>query len=248
LIVAKIYLSSTYSDLKAYREAVYHALRQMRHDVIAMEDYVATDQRPLQKCLADVAECDLYVGLFAWRYGYIPLQENPENKSITELEYRQAMRAGKTCLIFLLDEETPWPRTQMDAVTGEGNRGECIDTLRGELAQEKICKFFKTPEHLASLVGPAVHLWESSQVTLNSSSLSTLTHTKQAEKAERETRLRALLADHSSFMRDRLSSFVGRVQELKEIHQKIVEKQRTGGYVTITGQAGQGKSSGSSSH
>jgi len=60
-----IYLSSTYSDLKVHREAVYHALRQMRYDVIAMEDYVATDQRPLKKCLADIASSDLYVRLFA---------------------------------------------------------------------------------------------------------------------------------------------------------------------------------------
>jgi hypothetical protein len=60
---------------------------------------------------------------------------------------------------------------------------------------------------------------------------------------DRERFLKALVADHSSFMRDRLSSFVGRDQELKEIRQRIAEKQQTGGYVTITGQAGQGKSS-----
>jgi caspase domain-containing protein/AAA ATPase-like protein len=60
---------------------------------------------------------------------------------------------------------------------------------------------------------------------------------------DRERFLKALLANHSSFMRDRLSSFVGRVQQLKEIRQRIAENQQTGGYVTITGQAGQGKSS-----
>ncbi|HAT44311.1 MAG TPA: hypothetical protein DCS90_04335 [Ktedonobacter sp.] len=86
--MAKIYISSTFADLKDYREKVYHALRQMHHDAIAMEDYVATDQRPLDRCLADVAACDLYIGIFAWRYGYIPPKDNPEQKSITELEYR----------------------------------------------------------------------------------------------------------------------------------------------------------------
>src|SRR5437870_3492290 len=115
--LAKIYLSSTYNDLKAYREAVYHTLRQMGHDVIAMEDYVATDQRPLNKCLADVAKCDLYIGLFAWRYGYIPPEENPENKSITELEYRKATGIGKYCLIFILAENVVWSPSDMDAVT-----------------------------------------------------------------------------------------------------------------------------------
>src|SRR6266487_1565070 len=60
---------------------------------------------------------------------------------------------------------------------------------------------------------------------------------------DREHFLKALLADHSSFMRDRLDSFVGREKELAEVRQRIAEKQQTGGYVTITGQAGQGKSS-----
>lgn len=41
---------------------------------------------------------------------------------------------------------------------------------------------------------------------------------------DREHFLRALLADHSSFMRDRLDSFVGREKELAEIRQQIAEK------------------------
>jgi hypothetical protein len=50
----KVYLSSTYEDLRATRETVYRALRKIRCDVIAMEDYVAQGVAPLQKCRADV--------------------------------------------------------------------------------------------------------------------------------------------------------------------------------------------------
>jgi hypothetical protein len=70
--MATIYLSSTYEDLKDYRRAVYEALRKAGHQVIAMEDYVATDQRPVNKCLKDVELADIYVGFFAFRYGDIP--------------------------------------------------------------------------------------------------------------------------------------------------------------------------------
>ncbi len=224
--MAKIYLSSTYTDLKAFREAVYHILRQMRHDVIAMEDYVATDQRPLEKCLADVTISDIYIGIFAWRYGYIPPEMNPEHKSITELEYRKAKQTGKICLLFLLDEEAAWPSTEMDALSDKDNRGESIKALRNELTQEKIVSYFKTPEELASLVGVAVHL-----------------QTKNLEKMEKEERLHAILWDHTGFLHNRLASFVGREQELAIIRSKIEEHMPTGGYVMITGQAGQGKSS-----
>ncbi len=52
-----------------------------------MEDYVASDQRPVDDCLKDVAKSDIYVGIIAWRYGYIPPIEhdNPNQLSITEL-------------------------------------------------------------------------------------------------------------------------------------------------------------------
>jgi uncharacterized protein DUF4062 len=162
--MTRVYLSSTYSDLTSYREAVYHVLRQMGYDVIAMEDYVALDQRPLDKCLADVAISDLYIGLFAWRYGYIPQTGNPEGKSITELEYCKARTMEKTCLLFLLDEEVDWPRKWTDEITDKVDRGAHINALR--------------------------------------------------QKLGREQRLRALLANHQGFLRDRLDSFVGREAEL----------------------------------
>ena len=60
-----------------------------------MEDYVATDERPVDKCLKDVAKADIYVGIFAFRYGYVPPADhsNPKGLSITELEFRQAESA-----------------------------------------------------------------------------------------------------------------------------------------------------------
>jgi Domain of unknown function (DUF4062)/KAP family P-loop domain len=242
-ILAKIYLSSTYSDLKTCREAVYNALRQMRHDVIAMEDFVATDQRPMEKCLADVVCSDLYIGIFAWRYGYIPSEMNPQHKSITELEYRKATQEGKMCLVFMLAQDAPWPPTMMDAVTGEGNRGEFITVLRDELVRKKLVKFFKTPEELASLVSTSVSNWEKSHTFPDTSNSSVLVQTKYSEKMEKEERLHKMLADHTSFLQNRLASFVGREQELRDLRRQIAEHQPIGGYVMVTGQAGQGKSS-----
>jgi tetratricopeptide (TPR) repeat protein len=154
--VAKIYISSTFSDLKEYRKAVYEALRAMRHDVIAMEDYVAADQRPLDRCLADVEASDLYLGIFAWRYGYVPDKDNPDKRSITELEFRRALSKGKPCLIFLLDENTPWPPPMIEH--GEG--GESLKRLREELGQDYLASFFKSPEELAGRASTAVSNWE----------------------------------------------------------------------------------------
>ncbi len=160
--MAKIYLSATYNDLKACRDAVYRILRKLRHDVIAMEDYVATDAYPLHKCLDDVASCDIYVGLVGWRYGYIPEQDNPERKSITALEYLQAGQSGLPRLLFLADRDAPWPDEFRDSNTGDGEGGRRIAAFRAELEQATLVSHFRTPDHLAGLVSVAVqrHLAE----------------------------------------------------------------------------------------
>ena len=158
--MSKIYISSTYSDLQAYRERVYRALRQMNHDVIAMEDYVATDERPVNKCLNDVASCELYIGIFAWRYGFIPKDNNPELKSITELEFRQAKKEDIDCLLFLQDDKAGWPPSQMDT----GRKLSRIKTLREEFTNNHTVSFFKDPENLAALVSAAVNQWEKQKI------------------------------------------------------------------------------------
>ena len=151
--MARIYVSSTFKDLEECREKVRLVLRQMNHEDVAMEYYVAEDRRPVDKCLDDVAACDLYVGVFAWRYGYIP---PGYDKSITELEYRKAVETGKKCHIFLLHEDALWPPKFVD----KGDDAEKIDDLRKELSEKYTVSFFKTPEELGSLVGSSVHNWE----------------------------------------------------------------------------------------
>ena len=60
---------------------------------------------------------------------------------------------------------------------------------------------------------------------------------------EKLAQLHAMLIDHTGFLHTRLESFVGREHELAEIRHNISTMLPIGGYITITGQAGQGKSS-----
>jgi energy-coupling factor transporter ATP-binding protein EcfA2 len=154
--MAKVYVSSTYEDLKECRANVRLALQRLHQDDVAMETYVAEPQRPVDKCLKDVAECDLYVGVFAWRYGYVP---PGHHQSITELEYRTAVDRGKDRLIFLLDADAPWPRSLVE----RGSGADRIEELRAELSQEHICSFFSTAQELATLVATAVANWLTAQ-------------------------------------------------------------------------------------
>ena len=92
-----VYVSSTFVDLEQHRAALKAALEKAQYDVECMEKYPAFDERPLDKCLADVARADVYLLLLAHRYGYRPTEGNPDGKSITQLEYKEgaATRASR---------------------------------------------------------------------------------------------------------------------------------------------------------
>jgi hypothetical protein len=82
----RIFVSSTFEDLKPYREAVFQALSRPDITVICMETLGAQPDTPLAAILPMVAQSNLYVGIFAMRYGTIP---DGHDKSITHL--RRAM-------------------------------------------------------------------------------------------------------------------------------------------------------------
>lgn len=152
----KVYISSTLRDLRDYRAAVDAALRRMGHDVLGMEQYVAEGTTPLEKCLRDVAASDVYVVIVGWRYGFVPTDVtlNPRARSITELEYQQALVSGKDVLAFILDPEAPWSPGEIDALAPGG--GADIVRFRSELGSAHLSGMFRTPDNLASQAAAAV--------------------------------------------------------------------------------------------
>lgn len=86
--MAKVYLSATRLDLAAECEAVKVWLIDAGHQPV--DSYIPDSQPVLKSCLADIDSCDLYVLILGHRYGFRPPEENPENLSITHLEFRHA--------------------------------------------------------------------------------------------------------------------------------------------------------------
>ena len=105
--VYKAFVSSTYEDLKAHRAYVIDALRNAGMFVDPMEDWTAESDEPKAFSAERVQGCDFCVLLVAFRGGYVP---EGETSSITQLEYQAALDQGMDVLVFLLDENAPWPR------------------------------------------------------------------------------------------------------------------------------------------
>jgi hypothetical protein len=78
----RIFVSSSFEDLREHRAAAIRVLRQVGHEVLAMEDMIAGSAAPLAKVLEMVDRSEAYVGIFAWRYGYAPGAAQPPKHAL----------------------------------------------------------------------------------------------------------------------------------------------------------------------
>jgi hypothetical protein len=153
----KVYLSSTYLDLHRHRKTLAIALRKAQYQVTMMEEYAARDEVVEFACQGDVAECDAYIGVFAWRYGYVPKGKgNPKRTSVTELEYTKARRRKIPALLFLLKDDAKWPKDLKDKNLKQ------ISNLRGRL-KSRCAAYFTDGKELALEVLAALRVLESTR-------------------------------------------------------------------------------------
>jgi hypothetical protein len=144
-----LYISSTFRDLKDHRAALKVALEKAGYDVDCMERYPAFDERPLDRCLQDVALCDGYVLILAHRYGSRPDCPDGRLLSITEREYEEATLRSRTRLAFCVDDSYTWPG-EKDA-RGSAD-AESLDRFRSRVKRDHGVDFFKSPDNLSALV------------------------------------------------------------------------------------------------
>lgn len=86
-----VFISSTYEDLKQHRAKIWDVLNKFDVNIRGMEQFGARKETPLNTCISEVEQSDIYIGIIAMRLGSIEL--NTE-KSYTQLEYEKALGQG----------------------------------------------------------------------------------------------------------------------------------------------------------
>jgi len=148
-----VFISSTSRDLLDHRAAVAKALLNAGFHPIDMANFMARPEGATGACLKEVAESDLFVGIYAWRYGYIPAGAE---LSITEQEFIEAGRLNKPCFIFMVDETYPWP----DEFKEGGLSGRLLREFKARLDTKLVRTIFTTPEDLAGKVLASLARWQ----------------------------------------------------------------------------------------
>ena len=147
----KVFLSSTYIDLVEHRKAAHDALERLGQEVGRMEIFGARAEEATSVALDQLEKSDLIVGIYAYRYGFIP---EGSDISITEQEYVHAKSKGKPVLCFVVNEEHPWSPKMMEKDAGKIKK---LEDFKAKILKEKVVDFFTTPDDLGMKIATSVH-------------------------------------------------------------------------------------------
>jgi hypothetical protein len=126
-----------------------------------MEVFGARPEEPTTACLKEIDQSDLFVGIYAYRYGFVP---PGSDRSITEQEFVYAEKLKKPLLCFVVDDDYPWPPKLIEA--GDGARK--LTEFKRRIQQGTVRDTFTSPSdlayriaaslgrHLTRLAGPTV--------------------------------------------------------------------------------------------
>lgn len=221
-------ISSTIRDLSDHRDKVKDACLRQFVLPSMMEHWPSLDADGIAASLKKVDEADIYIGVVAHRYGYIP---KGHKVSVTEMEYVRAVERDIPRLIFLMDEEHPLKISQIEI--------EATDKLRAfkeRLKKERVISFFKSPDQLTAEV---VH----SLSALNISAYTT------GESSAKLLAANASVFDPRNYVffvpyRSKGNQVVGRDSALEAVRSQLLSGHRTaiGQTAAFQGLGGLGKS------
>jgi hypothetical protein len=144
-----VMISSTAWDLPDHRSGIRDACERAGFEPHMMEKLPALDADAIEASLRLVDEAEVYVGVFAYRYGYVP---QGHDISITEMEYNRAVKRDIPRLIFFIHEDHSV--TGRDVETGPG--AEKLKTLKQRIGNGRVVAFFKSPGELRGEVMAAL--------------------------------------------------------------------------------------------
>jgi hypothetical protein len=145
----KVIISSTRLDLIPFRKGLKDKLVELQQIPLGMEDWGSNPADAVTVSEEYVRECDVFVGVYAFRYGYAPQEGGP---SVTEQEYDLARELGKRCLCYVADDSLR-PATSDE----EQWKLERLSQFKGRVDRELVRSVFTSPEDLKGKVGDDIN-------------------------------------------------------------------------------------------
>jgi hypothetical protein len=153
--MSNVFISSTGIDLADYREAAIEICNMTGMVPIAMEYFEAMGVGATEGSKLQLDNADLYIGIFAHRYGYI---EKGQEKSVTEIEFDYAGKRGFERLCFLVKLDYPWPPDLIDY-----KNYALLHALKNKIDAAVIRNEFTTVDDFRAKLMHALVVWQKKQ-------------------------------------------------------------------------------------
>jgi tetratricopeptide (TPR) repeat protein len=140
-----VMISSTARDLPEHRKEILDACARQGMFPLMMEHLPAMDADAIDASLKMVDDAEIYLGVFAHRYGYVPAGHDI---SITEMEYNRAVERKIPRFIFLMHEDHPVKAADVETGTG----AEKLHRFKERVGSERVVNYFTSPADLRAHV------------------------------------------------------------------------------------------------
>lgn len=140
-----VFISSTSIDLPEHRQKVTEAIIELGLFPDGMERWPAADDNSLDFCLGKVDQADIFIGIYAHRYGWVP---PGQDRSITELEYDRAVERRIPRYLFLMGQKHAV--LAKDVETGDG--AAKLKAFKARIQSERVRQTFDNADQLRAEV------------------------------------------------------------------------------------------------
>ncbi len=139
------FISSTFLDMRDYRDAVIKDLQSRAGVINAQEFFGARDRKPLDTCLDELRRSQVFIMFLGARYGSI----DPESgRSFVEREYDEATTLKMPRFAYVMDRSQPVPFEYV-SIDGDATR---LAIFKNRVQSELTINAFTTPADLAAKV------------------------------------------------------------------------------------------------
>ena len=150
-----VFISSSFLDNEERRKLVEDAILRAGMRPVGMERFTASADPTVEECQRQARECNVYLGIIAHRYGWIP---DGVDISITELEYDAAKEAQRPRLMFEIASSVSFTKADLDQEGDCWDKQKKLDAFKVKYRLDQMPAPF-VESKLSGMVVQALHDW-----------------------------------------------------------------------------------------
>lgn len=153
----QVFISSTYTDMRAERQAAVEAILRAGHIPAGMELFAAGDESQLETICRWIDDSDVFMLILGGRYGSI---EPKSGKSYIELEYEYATKNKKPLFAAVISDAYLEAKVKADELSAIETSHETLLKAFRETVTKKICRSFGDVSELKVIVFESLYRFE----------------------------------------------------------------------------------------